>query len=316
MILAADFGGTTIKLGIVQQGNISARLRLEARADRPMAERLEAVAAAWERMLKEIGGMMRDCKGTALSLPFLTDPKRSRVLGDFGKFPGADAIDFSAWSEKRLGLPTALEGDLRVALLGEWEAGAARGRANVVMLALGTGIGCAVISENRLLRGANNRAATLMGHTTVDYRGFRGRCGNIGCAEDLASTATLAKRAQSRPDFIGSALAKAEKIDFETLFGLAAKGDVCSGSILKQSLEVWAVVVQNTVLAYDPEVVILGGGVMRSSHVVLGAMEQHLRRHMPGVPLNVPIVASSLGDDAALVGAEVLFRQIHPALVP
>ena len=311
MILAADFGGTTIKLGIVRGGVILARCRLEAQANRPMSDRLEAVASAWEKLLKESGLTVNECLGTALALPFLSDPVRSRVFGAFGKFPGADTIDYAAWSKERLGLPTALENDLRVALLGEWDAGAARDKAHVLMLALGTGIGCAVISNNRLLRGANNRAGTLLGHSTIDFQGARGRCGNIGCAEDLASTATLEVVARNHPHFVGSELARAAKMDFETLFSLAAKGDVCSDSLLNESLKIWATLIQNAVLAYDPEIVLLGGGVLRSPTVILPVVEKHLRECMPEVPLHIPIVAAALGDDAAILGAEVLFEQIH-----
>jgi glucokinase len=234
-----------------------------------------------------------------------------RVLGEFGKFPGAVDIDFAAWSRARLGLPVTLENDLRMALLGEWAAGAARGKRDVVMLALGTGIGCAVISNGRLLRGANNRAATLLGHSTIAHEHPAGRCGNTGCAEDLASTATLSNLARNRPDFAGSQLAGAGKIDYETIFTLAAEGDACSQALLQQSLKVWAVVVQNAVIAFDPEVVVLGGGVLRSRDIVLPAMEKHLRQHMPSFPLQTPFVAAALGDDAALIGGEVLFNQNH-----
>ena len=316
MILSADFGGTTIKLGLVQNGRVSARERLPAHANRTMSDRLEAVAQAWEGLLKKSGSTLRDCAGVALALPFVVDPKRPRVLGEFAKFPKAADIDFDAWSRERLGLPVALENDLRVALLGEWAAGAAQGKSDVVMLALGTGIGCAVISDNRLLRGANNRAATLLGHSTIAQDGLQGRCGNIGCAEDLASTATLAELARSRRDFAGSKLASAGKIDFETLFGLAAQADPCSQALLEQSLKVWAVVIQNAVLAYDPEVVVLGGGVLRSREIILPAMGQHLRRHMPAMPAQTRILAAALGDDAALVGGEVLFQQTYPVLFP
>ena len=316
MILAADFGGTTIKLGVVERGTIKARRRLEAHADCPMPERLEAVARAWEELVWEAGGTLRECKGTAFALPFVADPERFRVLGEFGKFPGATTVDFAAWSQERLALPTALENDLRVALLGEWAAGAARGKSDVLMLALGTGIGCAVLCGNRLLRGANNRAATLLGHSTMDHQGSRGRCGNIGCAEDLASTATLQARARSHPAFAESKLAHAEKIDFETIFRLAVQGDVCCESLLKQSLGVWAVLLQNAVLAYDPELVLLGGGVLRSPEMILPAMESHLREYMPGLRSQTPVAAAVLGDDAALLGAEVLFQQTHPTHFP
>ena len=309
MILAADFGGTTIKLGLVREGCIIARSRLDACAHRPMPERLEAVAAEWETLLKANGFTLQDCAGVALALPFLADSKRPRVLGEFGKFPGAVDVDFDVWSRSRLGLPVALENDLRVALLGEWAEGAARGKNEVVMLALGTGIGCAAISGGRLFRGANNRAGTIFGHSTIALEYPAGRCGNIGCAEDLASTATLADRARARDDFAGSALAHAEKIDYEEIFTLAARGDACSEALLQQSLKVWAVVLQNAVLAYDPELIVLGGGVLRSRDIVLPAMEEHLRRHMPGLPLQTPVVAAALGDDAALIGGEKLFFQ-------
>jgi glucokinase len=309
MILAADFGGTTIKLGLVRAGDIVAKSRLAACAHQPMSDRLEAVARAWESLLEEKGGMLQDCAGVALALPFLIDQKSQRVLGEFGKFPGATSINFEEWSRSRLGLPAVIENDLRMALLGEWAAGAARGRSDVVMLALGTGIGCAAIAEGRLLRGANNRAATLMGHSTIACENGAGRCGNLGCAEDLASTGTLAVLAQARPDFAGSRLARAPRIDYELIFALAAQGDLCSQALQRQSLKIWAVVAQNAVIAYDPEMVVLGGGVLRSKDVVLPALEGHLRQYMPGLPLQTPIVPSMLGDDAALLGGEALMQQ-------
>ena len=314
MILAADFGGTTIKFGLVRNGGIVAQSRLDACADRPMSNQLEVVACEWESLLKAKGHTLRDCTGGAVAVPFLVDRKNSRALGEFGKFPGATTINFEEWSRARLGLPMVLENDLRTALLGEWMAGVARGKKDVVMLAFGTGSGCAVISGSRLLLGAHNRAATLLGHSTIACEHPVGRCGNIGCAEDLASTATLAVLAQARPDFPGSQLADAAKIDYESIFTLAALGDACSQALLQQSLKVWAVVVQNAVIAYDPEVVVLGGGVLRRHDVILPAIEQYLRQHMPGLPLQTPVVAAALGDDAALVGGEVLFKQTFPQL--
>ena len=80
MILAADFGCSTIKLGPVNNGSIIARSRLEACAERPMSERLEAVACEWESLLKQSITELRDCERVTLTLPFLVDPKSQRVL--------------------------------------------------------------------------------------------------------------------------------------------------------------------------------------------------------------------------------------------
>ena len=78
---------------------------------------------------------------------------------------------------------------------------------------------------------------------------------------------------------------------------------------LQQSLKVWSVIVQNAVLAYDPEIVVLGGGVLRRSDIILPAIEKHLRQHAPNLPAQTSIVAAALGDDAALLGGEVLLKQ-------
>jgi glucokinase len=311
MILVADFGGTTIKLGLVQDTQIIAKTRLDALANHPMQDRLEVVAKSWESLLQEQSRSLKDCIGVALALPFIVDVRNSRVCGEFGKFPGASEIDFSEWSQSRLGLPLVMENDLRLALLGESVVGSAKDNEHVVMLAIGTGIGCAVISGGRLFHGANNRAASLLGHSCIAYNGSVGRCGNIGCAEDLASTATLGELAKSHPDFTESSLSRAARIDYETVFALAEVGDVCSLGVRDQSLTIWATLVQNAVLAYDPELVVLGGGVLKSQEIILPAIREHLRRYMPCIPWEIPIVAATLGDDAALIGGEALFRQIH-----
>ncbi len=103
--------------------------------------------------------------------------------------------------------------------------------------------------------------------------------------------------------------------DYESIFTLATLGDACPQALLQQSLKVWAVVVQNAVIAYDPEIVVLGGGVLRRHDVILPAIEQHLSQHMPGLPLQTPVVAAALGDDAALLGGEALFKQTFPQLI-
>lgn len=306
MVLAADFGGTTIKLGIVQDGRLLASEHIPAQAERPMPERLECIAGRWEAMLAHAGLTLQACQAAAFALPFLVDSLSSRVLGDFGKFPGAGAVDFADWAHGRLGLPVAMENDLRVALLGEAVAGAAQGLADVVMIALGTGIGCAVMSGGRLLRGARNRAATLMGHCSVAFDAPPGRCGNSGCAEDQASTATLAELARRRPEFATSRLSAASSVDYETVFRLADAGDACSRALVEHSLRVWATVLLTVAIAYDPAVIVLGGGVMRRHDLILPAMREHLAHHLPGQRAEIPVLAGQRGDDAALLGCERL----------
>lgn len=306
--LAADFGGTTIKLGLVRDGRVLVRHRLPAEADRPMAERLEAVASAWRSMAERLGVRVDECAGAGLSLPFLMDPGGTRVHGEFFKFSGASEIDFAAWGRERLGLPVAIENDLRMALLGEWTAGAARGCDDAVMIAFGSGIGCAALLGGRLVQGSRHWAGTLLAHTTVAVDGDPGRCGNVGCAEDLACTATLNEVARALPGFGESRLRDAGPLDYEIVFRLADEGDAVSRALVAHGLRVWSVVALTAVVAFDPEVLVLGGGVMSRHDVVIPAVRARVARLRPGVQWEVSVVRSQLGDDAALVGCERLLR--------
>jgi glucokinase len=255
IILAADVGGTTIKLGLVSDGDLLATHSLPAKADLSMINRLEAMARSWESLLTDLNLTTKDLDGVGLALPFLIDPAGTSVAGDFDKFHGADTIDFPKWTRERFGLPLILENDLRLALMGEWRQGVAQNQTDVVMLGLGTGIGCAALCGGRLLRGARNRAGAMLGHMTVALDMPRGRCGNFGCAEDLASTATLRDRAQEQPGFENSRLKADDALDFESLFEAVDAGDPCAQGMLEDCLKVWSTVALNIALAYDPAMV-------------------------------------------------------------
>jgi predicted NBD/HSP70 family sugar kinase len=255
LILAADVGGTTIKLGLVSDGDLLATHSLPAKADLSMINRLEAMARSWESLLTDLNLTTKDLDGVGLALPFLIDPAGTSVAGDFDKFHGADTIDFPKWTRERFGLPLILENDLRLALMGEWRQGVAQNQTDVVMLGLGTGIGCAALCGGRLLRGARNRAGAMLGHMTVALDMPRGRCGNFGCAEDLASTATLRDRAQEQPGFENSRLKADDALDFESLFEAVDAGDPCAQGMLEDCLKVWSTVALNIALAYDPAMV-------------------------------------------------------------
>ncbi len=307
--LAADVGGTTIKLGVFIEGSLAASKSIPAESDQPMLSRLEAISQQWQELLESCSLMISEADGVGLSLPFLIDRRECRVHGDFGKFPGADEINFAEWSSQSLGLPIVIENDVRMALLGEWKHGVGKELTDVAMITLGTGIGCAAICDGKLLHGAQNRAGSAFGHMTVDLNATDTRCGNIGCAEDLASTATLTERAKSQPDFPQSRLSEIEHVDFETLFDFADKGDACSKRLIEQSLNVWTAVATNLVLAYDPAMLILGGGVLQRQDAIVPAIATRLRRPVANVCADLAVVAGTLEDKAALYGCQHLCQE-------
>lgn len=307
--LACDFGGTRLKLGLVRDGVVLATDVIPARADRPLGERLDRVAESLHALCAAQGVEVASCAGVGLSYPSIIDTAHARILDHFGKFGDATTLDLRAWAQRALGLPLAIDNDARLALVGEWRHGAARECGNVVMMTLGTGLGTAAIIEGHVLRGAHGQAGILGGHLTVRVGGHPCVCGNIGCAEAEASTWRLEELARERPEFSGSALAREPLVDYAAVCRLAAVGDPCAQALRQHSLEVWSAAAVNLVHAYDPELLVLGGGIMASAEAILPPLRDHLIRHAHTPWGRVRVAASTLGDHAALLGCAWLVQE-------
>jgi glucokinase len=308
-VLACDMGGTIIKYGVVERGAVLAQGVMPAHSDLGLAPRLPALHAALEELCRDHGISIASCEGIGVSFPSLLDVRTGRVLAEFGKYRDAPDVDLRAWARTELGLPLAIENDARMALIGEWRFGAARGCDNVVMMTLGTGLGAAAVIEGRVLRGAHGQAAILGGHLTVNYRGRACSCGNIGCAESEASTHVLAELARARDDFAGSALADEPLLDYAAIFRHASAGDACAVALRNHSLNVWAADAVNLVHAFDPEVIVLGGGIAASGPIIVAAVQEYVTAHAMTPWGRVRVTASDLGDRAALVACEWLVSE-------
>jgi glucokinase len=307
--LAADFGGTRIKLGIVKDATVVAQSVIPAESDRPLTERLEAVSIGLERLCEEAGVTIGECEGVGFSYPSIIDRRNARIVDHFGKFGDASAIDLRGWAEQRLNLPLAIDNDARMALIGEWRYGAGRGSDNCVLVTLGTGIGVSAVIEGQVLRGVHGQAGILGGHTTLRTDGASCVCGNIGCAELQASTSVIAGLAREHPLFAGSALAKLRLIDYAAIFALAAQGDGCALALRNRSLEIWSALAVNLIHVFDPELVIFGGGVMGSGDVILPFVRDYVSRHAHTPWGRVKVAAAELGDRAALLACEWLVHE-------
>lgn len=309
-ILAADTGGTVIKLGVVQNGAVLAQGAIPAHSDRPLAGRLPAIAAGWANLCQQAGITLKDCGGIGISFPSVMHPVSGRVLTHFGKFTDASSLDLKAWGRETFGLPLAIENDARAALIGEWQHGAGQGENDLVMVTLGTGLGSAALCGGVPLRGGHGQAAIMAGHSTIDYNGpacpF---CGNVGCAERAASTSVLPDLVRKAPGFTESPLANEAKLDYAAVFRLAAAGDPCAAAVRDHSLRVWGTHAANLVLAFDPARVIIGGGIANAPEAIV-AIRDHIHRHALTPWGKVEVVKSALGDAAALLGCEWLGRNI------
>jgi len=308
-VLACDFGGTRMKIGIVRDGRVLAQCVAPANSQRDLAPQLPALKLAWLGLLERAGLSLADCAGVGVAFPSIVHHATGRILDHFGKYRDCMDLDLRAWSRTELGLPLAIENDARMACIGEWRYGAGRGVDNLVMLTLGTGLGTGVILEGRVLRGSHGQAGVLGGHLTLRHGGRRCGCGNLGCAEAEASTAVLADLAAARGDFPASALAHEPVLDFAAVFRHAAAGDACAMALRDHALRVWSSLVVSLIHAYDPELIVLGGGIMAAADVILPAVRAHVRQHAHTPWGQVRVEASVLGDQAALVAAEWLLEE-------
>ena len=307
--LAADFGGTRIKLGIVRDGVVVAQSVIPAESDRHLTERLEAVAVGFEELSIEAEIALAECDGVGFSYPSIIDRRNARILDHFGKFGDASAIDLRRWAEQRLQLSLAIDNDARMALIGEWRYGAGRGSDNCAIITLGTGIGVSAVIEGQVFRGVNGQAGILGGHTTLQTGGGACGCGNVGCAELLASTSVIARLAREHSQFAGSALAKVDVIDYAAIFRCASVGDACAIALRDRSLETWAALAVNLIHVFDPELIIFGGGIMGSADEILSFVRDYVSRHAHTPWGRVKVVASELGDRAALLACEWLVHE-------
>jgi len=152
--LAIDFGGTHATLGVIEDCTILAAETIDTDRAKSLAAVLPRIAETFQSLLGHLSLTARDCAGVGVGFAAIVDSRTGRVLATNDKYPDSKEIDIPAWSQKTLGLPLRIENDARMALLGEFYAGAARDFTEVVMMTLGTGIGGVAMIEGKLLRQA------------------------------------------------------------------------------------------------------------------------------------------------------------------
>jgi glucokinase len=309
LALSFDMGGTHIGCGIVDDHKLLAQAAISSEGGHSLAALLPAVATTVESLLSEMGITAQDCSGLAVGFPGIVNVRDNTIHSTLKKYEDAPQLDLAKWSYDTFGLPLRIENDARMALLGERFAGAGRNVRNIVMMTLGTGIGSAVMIQDQLLRGSHSQAGCLGGHFPVNFRGRNCACGNIGCAESEAAGWSMPIVASEFPGFAESSLAKLPHIGFRDLFEHADAGDAVAVAVRTHCLDVWSATAVALIHAYDPEVIIMGGGVMGSADLIVPYVQRHVKEHAWsswGKPLIRP---AELGNLAAIMGAVPLLAE-------
>jgi glucokinase len=215
---------------------------------------------------------------------------------------------------ERTGLPTFVDNDANVAALAEHLFGAAKGAENAVMLTIGTGIGGGLILGGQIYRGSTGAGAEL-GHMAIqmDGPGCQGNCPNRGCVEAFASGTALGREglaaAESNPESaLGELLAAGEPVDGKAVTVAAQNGDETAVEVFDLVGSRLGVALASYANIFEPEVIVVGGGVMAAGDLLLDPARRELQARAL-TPMNrTPVVPAELGADAGMIGAAAMAR--------
>ena len=306
--IAIDLGGTIIKIGLLNNGQLIDRLENRAQSATGLVNQLPDLELSINQLLTTNDILKDDVMGIGFSFAGLVDSSNNRILSTNQKYDDAPGIDLVGWAKANWDWPLFAENDARMALLGEWQCGAGVNCSDLVMVTLGTGIGTGVLIGGKLLKGKHFQAGNLGGHLVVNHRGSLCTCGNIGCVEAEASTWRLPSLLKENPLFDKSSLKNEDVLDFKALIDHAAKGDLVAVEVLDHCLSVWAAGFISMIHAFDPEIIVISGGIMKSSSVILPPLQKKVNE-LAWTPWGkVKLVEAKFPDSAALYGADYLVR--------
>lgn len=223
--------------------------------------------------------------------------------------PGWDQFPVRSVLSQHLGCPVRLDNDVNIMALGERHSGVARGVRDLLFVKVGTGVGCGIVVDGTVYRGASGSAGDI-GHIRVDDDGPVCSCGNVGCLEALFSGAALARDATTAArsgasPVLADRLAAAGRLSAADVAVAAAAGDPASVELVREGGHRLGLLLAGLVSFFNPDMVVLGGEVAAGlGHPLLAELRSVVyRRSLPLATGNLPIVLSELGPRAGVVGA-------------
>lgn len=306
--LGIDLGGTNIKSGVVDDtGRPLSSVSIETQADRGPELGVENLAKAG-RLAVEASGLRWDqIKGVGLGSPGTMDLSKGMLLQP-PNLPGWDDLPIQDLLAAKLDKQTILQNDANAAAYGEYWAGAGRNTRSLVLFTLGTGVGCGIITEGRIIEGRHSHGGEC-GHIIIQMQnGRRCGCGAYGHLEAYASATALVKRAQELLDeeSIASSLRDLppDELTSRAISEASDAGDEAARRLMKETayyLAVGAVTLLHTI---DPDIVLFGGGMIGAGQGFLDDIRQHVQSMaFPAVAKGTRVEYAELGGDAGFIGA-------------
>ena len=307
-----DLGGTFIKGGIVDDlGNIIYEAKTPTESEKGADGVAANISGLVTALLARTGLQTNDVEGVGMGVPGMIDSKNGNVIYSnnlqWQDFKIGESV------QKATGLRVKISNDANVAALGEAKFGAAKGKENVILLTLGTGVGGGIVAEGKLIEG-NKSAGAELGHAVIEMNGEQCTCGRKGCLEAYASATAIirdTKRAmEAHKDSKMWEIGSLDKVTGKTAFDYKDT-DVYAKEVVDRYISALAFGITNFANIFRPETVILGGGVCAQGDALVKPLQNILDRDIFAGALGpqVEIRTAELGNSAGLLGAAALLME-------
>jgi glucokinase len=306
-VIGIDAGGTKLLGGVVDEG-----LVVHHRVHRTWrgADRSETLDIIFDAV-EEVRAAAPDVAAVGFGIPALVESDTG--VARWSTHLPLAGVRFRDVMSERVGLPVIVDNDANAALVAESRFGAARDVRHAVLVALGTGIGSALLLNGEIYRGARGMGAEI-GHMVIDLHGpdCQGNCPGRGCLEVMASGSTIGREgraaAAALPESaLGRRLASDQEITGGIVTELAHAGDDAAVGVLAQIGRRLGYGLVGVVNVFNPEKIVIGGGAIAAGELLLGpAREVVGERALPPMREMVSIVATEFGDESGMLGAAVL----------
>jgi len=306
--IGVDLGGTKMLVGVLDPDS---QVKFESR-EASTGQTEEQLVELLVREIEEAREARPGVAAVGLGIPATIDHDRGIAISAVN-LP-IDDLPIRELVGERTGLPVFVDNDANVAALAEHLYGAARGADNAVMLTIGTGIGGGLILGGEVYRGASGAGAEL-GHVVIAMDGLpcQGNCPGHGCVETYASGTALGREARAaaerEPDSaLGAMAAEGRKIDGRAVTEAALAGDRAAVAVFDLVGSRLGVALTSFANIFEPEVFVIGGGVIAAGDLLLEPARRELRARALPPMKDTPVVAAEMGEDAGMIGAAAMAR--------
>lgn len=305
-VIGVDLGGTKISTAVsTLDGEILKQTVVATKAEEGEEPVLSRIIGTISEVLVGADISKDEVEAIGIGSPGPLDAKKGVIITT----PNLPFKNYNVVQpiKDKFGIPVYLDNDANVAAIGEYMFGAGKDTKNIVYFTVSTGVGGGAVLNGQAYRG-NTSNALEIGHMTVDAHGPRCNCGNIGCLEAISSGTAIGKKGrEAAATKVETSLKNYDNITSYEVFKEAKNGDAVAKEIVDNAMNYLGIGVANAITIFDPEMVIIGGGVSKVGDILFDTVRKVVnKRCFKSMADACKIVPAGLGTDAGVVGAVAL----------